>query len=55
MKIKKMVENVFILIAAILLIWILASFVNIITNNASAGEIHTYASWNCFELLADLD
>lgn len=52
---NKKKNNVLTLISLLFLLWIMASYVNTITNNVSAGEDHTYASWNCFDLLSDLD
>ena len=51
MKIKNVVENLFLLFAISIIVWIICSYVNIVANNDTVQAINNYAGWNAFAIL----
>ena len=54
MKIKNVVENLFLLFAIGVIVWIICSYVNIVTNNDTVQTINNYAGWNAFAIFSKI-
>lgn len=54
MKIKNVVENLFLLFAIGVIVWIICSYVNIVTNNDTVQTINNYADWNAFAIFSKI-
>ena len=51
---SNMVENMVYVVCAILLVWIGASFVDVLCHNDIETGTHVYAAWNAFEILLEV-
>ena len=54
MKMKNVVENLFLLFAVGGIVWIICSYVNIVANNDTAQTINNYADWNAFAIFSKI-
>ena len=54
MKMKNVVENLFLLFAIGVIVWIICSYVNIVTNNDTVQTINNYADWNAFAIFSKI-
>ena len=53
-KMKNVVENLFLLFAIGVIIWIICSYVNIVANNDTVQAINNYADWNAFAIFSKI-
>lgn len=51
---KNVVENLFLLFAIGVIVWIICSYVNIVTNNDTVQTINNYADWNAFAIFSKI-
>lgn len=51
---KNVVENLFLLFAVGVIVWIICSYVNIVANNDTVQAINNYADWNAFEIFSKI-
>lgn len=51
---KNVVENLFLLFAIGVIVWIICSYVNIVANNDTVQTINNYADWNAFTLFSNI-
>ena len=54
MKMKNVIENLFLLFAIGVIVWIICSYVNIVTNNDTVQTINNYADWNAFAIFSKI-
>ena len=53
-KMKNVVENLFLLFAIGVIVWIICSYVNIVANNDTVQAINNYADWNAFAIFSKI-
>lgn len=51
---KNVVENLFLLFAIGIIVWIICSYVNIVANNDTVQAINNYADWNAFAIFSKI-
>ena len=51
---KNVVENLFLLFAIGVIVWIICSYVNIVANNDTIQAINNYADWNVFAIFSKI-
>ena len=51
---KNVVENLFLLFAIGVIVWIICSYVNIVTNNDTVQTINNYTDWNAFAIFSKI-
>ena len=51
---KNVVENLFLLFAIGVIVWIICSYVNIVANNDTIQTINNYADWNAFAIFSKI-
>ena len=54
MKMKNVVENLVLLFAIGIIVWIICSYVNIVANNDTVQAINNYADWNAFAIFSKI-
>ena len=53
-KMKNVVENLFLLFVIGVIVWIICSYVNIVANNDTVQAINNYADWNAFAIFSKI-
>lgn len=48
---KKVAKNVILILSTLLIVWVVASYINVIMHN---GTDQIYASWNIFQILVNI-
>ena len=51
---KNVIENLFLLFAIGVIVWIICSYVNIVANNDTVQAINNYAGWNAFAIFSKI-
>ena len=51
---KNVIENLFLLFAIGVIVWIICSYVNIVTNNDTVQTINNYTDWNAFAIFSKI-